>query len=83
MKDFLKFFETAMDFKGLSFLVTDKSLIKKQRPFFLFFFATVIGQLVVIESCSHQEPENYICYRLNSVNANIRNERKQVERTNK
>ena len=40
MKDFLKLFETVMDFKGLSFLVTEKSLIKKQRP--VFFFATVI-----------------------------------------
>ena len=36
----LKLFETVMDFKGLSFLVTEKSLIKKQRP--VFFFATVI-----------------------------------------
>ena len=44
MKDFLKLFETVMDFKGLSFLVTEKSLIKKQRPvfgFFLFLFAIV------------------------------------------
>ena len=40
MKDFSKLFETVMDFKGLSFLVTEKSLIKKQRP--VFFFATVI-----------------------------------------
>ena len=34
MKDFSKLFETVMDFKGLSFLVTEKSLIKKQRPVF-------------------------------------------------
>ena len=36
MKDFSKLFETVMDFKGLSFLVTEKSLIKKQRPVFFF-----------------------------------------------
>ena len=35
MKDILKLFETIMDFKGLSFLVTEQSLMKKQRPFFL------------------------------------------------
>ena len=41
MKDISKLFESIMDFKGLSFLVTEQSLIKKQRPVF-FFFATVI-----------------------------------------
>ena len=35
MKDFSKLFETVMDFKGLSFLVIEKSLIKTQRPVFL------------------------------------------------
>ena len=40
MKDILKLFETIMDFKGLSFLVTEQSLMKKQRP--AFFFAIVI-----------------------------------------
>ena len=39
MKDISKFFETIMDFKGLSFIVTEQSLIKKQRP--VFYFATV------------------------------------------
>ena len=32
MKDFLKLFETVMDFKGLSFLVNEQSLIKKWLP---------------------------------------------------
>ena len=41
MKDISKLFETIMDFKGLSCLVTEKSLIKNQRP--VFFFATVTG----------------------------------------
>ena len=36
MKDILKLFETIMDFKGLSFLVTEQSLIKNQRPVFFF-----------------------------------------------
>ena len=40
MKDILKLFKTIMDFKGLSFLVTEQSLIKKQRP--VFYFATVM-----------------------------------------
>jgi len=39
MKDFSKLFETVMEFKGLSFIVTEKFLIKKQCP--VFFFATV------------------------------------------
>ena len=34
MKDISKLFETIMDFKGLSFLVTEQSLMKKQRPVF-------------------------------------------------
>ena len=34
MKDISKLFETIMDFKGLSCLVTEKSLIKNQRPVF-------------------------------------------------
>ena len=37
MKDISKLFETIMDFKGLSLLVTEKSLIKDQRPVFCFF----------------------------------------------
>ena len=40
MEDFLKFFKTVMDFKGLSYMVTEQSLIKKSRP--VFYFATVI-----------------------------------------
>ena len=39
MKDISKLFETIMDFKGLSFLVTEQSLMKKQRP--VFFLAIV------------------------------------------
>ena len=39
MEDFLKHFKTIMDFKGLSFIVTEQSLFKKSRP--VFYFATV------------------------------------------
>ena len=39
MEDFLKFFKTVIDFEGLSFIVTEQSLIKKSRP--VFYFATV------------------------------------------
>ena len=39
MKDFLKLFKTVMDFKGLSFIVTEQPFIKKLRP--VFYFATV------------------------------------------
>ena len=35
MKDILKLFETIMDLKGSSFLVTEQSLIKNWRPFFI------------------------------------------------
>ena len=44
IKDISKLFETVMDFKGLSFLITEQSLIKNQRLFF-YFFATVILQM--------------------------------------
>ena len=40
MEDFLKLFKNIMDFKGLSFIVTEQSLIKKSCP--VFYFATVI-----------------------------------------
>ena len=40
MKDFLKLFKTVMDFKGLSFIVTEQPFNKKLRP--VFYFATVI-----------------------------------------
>ena len=43
MKDISKLFETIMDFKGLSCLITEKSLIKNQRP--VFFFAIVSQSL--------------------------------------
>ena len=39
MKDFLKLFKTVMDFKGLSFIVTEQPFNKKLRP--VFYFATV------------------------------------------
>ena len=39
MKDFLKLFKTIMDFKGLSFIVTEQPFNKKLRP--VFYFATV------------------------------------------
>ena len=39
MKDILKFFETIMNFKGLSHLVFEQSLIKKQSS--VFYFTTV------------------------------------------
>ena len=35
MKDFSKLFETVMDFKGLSVLIYEQSLIKKWRPVFI------------------------------------------------
>ena len=35
MKDFLKLFKTIMDFKGLSLLVTEQSLLEKWRPVFI------------------------------------------------
>ena len=41
MKDFLKLFKTIMDFKGLLFLVTKQSTIKKLR---LLFFGHSIWQ---------------------------------------
>ena len=46
MKDFLKLFKTVMDFKGLSFIVTEQPFNKKLRP--VFYFATVMQ--VKIES---------------------------------
>ena len=39
MKDISKLFEAIMDFKGLSYLGTEQSLMKKQRP--VFFLAIV------------------------------------------
>ena len=39
MKDFLKLFKTVMNFKGLSFIVTEQPFNKKLRP--VFYFATV------------------------------------------
>ena len=42
MTDISKLFETIMDFKGLSFLVTEQSLIKNQRPVFFFAIVTVL-----------------------------------------
>ena len=39
MKDFLKLFKTVIDFKGLSFIVTEQPFNKKLRP--VFSFATV------------------------------------------
>ena len=44
MKDFLKLFKTVMDFKGLSFIVTEQPFNKKLRP--VFYFATVITRYV-------------------------------------
>ena len=40
-----------MDFKGLSFLVTEQSLMKKQRPFF--FLAMVIWIFLVSSQLSY------------------------------
>ena len=40
MKDFLKLFKTVMDFKGLSFIVTEQPFNKQLRP--VFYFATVM-----------------------------------------
>ena len=42
MKDFLKLFKTVMDFKGLSFIVTEQPFNKKLRP--VFYFATVMSE---------------------------------------
>ena len=54
MKDFLKLFKTVMDFKGLSFIVTEQPFNKKLRP--VFYFATVIKKekflrLHYLQSC--------------------------------
>ena len=46
MKDISKLFETIMDFKGLSCLVTEKSLIKNQRP--VFFLPLLLTTLAFI-----------------------------------
>ena len=46
MKDISKLFETIMDFKGLSCLVTEKSLIKNQRPVFSFAIVTCLGKSI-------------------------------------
>ena len=54
MKDFLKLFKTIMDFKGLSFIVTEQPFNKKLRP--VFYFATVICQtmnLTIKRFCMH------------------------------
>ena len=45
MKDFLKLFKTVMDFKGLSFIVTEQPFNKKLRP--VFYFATVIRPCLI------------------------------------
>ena len=55
MKDFSKLFETIMDFKGLSFLVTEQSLMKKQRP--VFFLAIVISDHLIICAGAGQKPQ--------------------------
>ena len=47
MKDISKLFETIMDFKGLSFLVTEQSLIKKWRPVFIF---AMVSKYLLIET---------------------------------
>ena len=39
MKDFLKLFKTVINFKGLSFILTEQPFNKKLRP--VFYFATV------------------------------------------
>ena len=52
MKDFLKLFKTVMDFKGLSFIVTEQPFNKKLRP--VFYFATVICESIDFSSLSNQ-----------------------------
>ena len=46
MKDFLKFFKIIMDFKSLSLLVTEQSLLEKWRPVFIFAMVSMITTLL-------------------------------------
>ena len=53
MKDILKLFETIMDFKGLSFLVTKQSLMKNSVRFFFLaivstdkFYSKLFNQII-------------------------------------
>ena len=54
MKDFLKLYQTVMDFKGLSFIVTEQPFNKQLCP--VFYFATV----TTVKITNHKLPNAII-----------------------
>ena len=60
MKDFSKLFETVMNFKGLSFLVTEQSMIKKWRSVCFFAMVTHNFSLNVFLNNTSQNCHSYM-----------------------
>ena len=62
MKDLLKLFETIMDFKGLSFVVIEQSLIKKWHPVCFFAMLTSNFSLNISLDNTTQNGHSYMIF---------------------